>query len=710
MYSIKHKNNRLFTLIIAGVLSVSFQTTSQAAPPPVAEIIPKHFDEHGSVRTDNYYWLNERENPKVIDYLNAENDYTRAQMAHTEDFQNTLYEEIKGRIKQTDLSVPYRYNDYFYYSRNEDGKEYKIYCRKKGSLDAPEEIMIDANLMAEGHEYFAVRGQKISSDQNLIAFATDTVGRRIYTIQFKNLETGELLPDKITSATSNVVWANDNKTVFYSRQDLETLRWDKVYRHVLGTDESADELIYEELDETFGTWVYKTKSEKFLIIENYHTLSGEARYLDADTPQGEFTMFQERELNHEYSIDHAGDRFYIRTNHEAENFRLMSCMAGQTARTHWTEEVGHRDDVFLEGFEVFKDFLVVEERKNGLIELRIRPWAGGDDYYLEFDEAAYLAYTTDNYTYDTKVLRYGYASMVSPRSTFDYDMSTRKKTLLKQEEVLGGYDASKYRVERLYATARDSAIIPISILRPKDLQKDGSHPLMLYAYGSYGHSMDASFRSHRFTLVERGFSYAIAHVRGGQEMGRKWYEDGKLLKKKNTFTDFIDCADFLVKQKYTSADRLFANGGSAGGLLMGAIVNMRSDLFKGVVADVPFVDVITTMMDASIPLTTGEYDEWGNPESKEYYDYMLSYSPYDQVKAQDYCNILITTGLHDSQVQYFEPAKWVAKLRALKTNDNRLLLKIEMEAGHGGASGRYKRYKEYAFMYAFVLDLAGINK
>jgi oligopeptidase B len=701
------------TAVAAILLAMNLMgcSTQQEPPqPPVAEIIPKQLEIHGDVRTDNYFWLRERDNPKVMAYLEAENAYTDAVMQHTEAFQEKLFQEIKGRIKQTDLSVPYRLDDYYYYDRQEEGGEYSIYCRKKGSLEADEEIMLDGNKMAEGHGFFSVRGLNVSYAQDILAFAVDTVGRRKYTLQFKNLHTGEILPDRIPDVTGNVAWANDNKTIFYTKQDPVTLRWYRIYRHELGSDPATDPLIYEETDSTFGCYVYRTKSKRFLMIESYHTLATEYRYLDAHRPQNEFTIFQPRERNHEYSVEHFGDHFYIRTNLAAKNFRLMRCPVARTAKNHWREVIPHRDDVFLESFDIFKEYLVVDERKDGLTQLRIRPWSGQGEHYIDFGEPAYMAYTSDNYQFDTPVLRYVYASMTTPRSVFDYDMSAGTKKLLKQEEVLGGFDAQDYVTERLYAPARDGARVPISLVYRKGLKTDGQNPLMLYAYGAYGSSMEASFRSTRLTLVDRGFVYAIAHVRGGQELGRDWYEDGKLLKKKNTFTDLIDCAEFLVAEGYTGSDRMFARGGSAGGLLIGAVMNMRPDLFKGLVADVPWVDVITTMLDANIPLTTSEYDEWGNPNDKTYYDYMLSYSPYDQVEARAYPNLLVTTSLHDSQVQYFEPAKWVARLRALKTDDNRLLLKTEMEAGHGGVSGRYKRYREYAFMYAFILDLLDIRE
>jgi oligopeptidase B len=677
-------------------------------PPPVAKKAPKELRKHGHVRVDNYYWLNDRDNPDVIAYLEAENEYSDAAMAHIKDFENKLFEEIIGRIKQTDMSVPYKFDDYFYYTRYEEGREYPVYCRKRGSMQGEEEVMLDVNALAEGHEFFMVRSTEVSYGQDILAYAVDTVGRRKYTIHFKNLTTGEILQDEIKDVTSNIAWANDNQTLFYARQDPLTLRYFQIYSHVLGTDLKEDKLVYQEDDETFSTYVFRTKSKKYIMIGSYHTLSTEFRYLEANNPGGEFEVFLPREDEHEYSVDHYQDHFYVRTNYRAKNFRLMKTPLDKTGKEYWRDVIPHRDDVLLNGFEIFKDHLVLSERRKGLIELRVIPWEEGEEHYLEFDEPAYLAYISTNLDFDTQLLRFGYMSMTTPNSIYDYDMVKRERVLLKRQEVLGDFDSGNYITERLHAPARDGAEVPISLVYRKGAKLDGGNPLLLYGYGSYGSSMDATFRSSRLSLVDRGFVFAIAHVRGGEELGRSWYEDGKLLKKMNTFTDFIDCAEHLIKQKYTNSDILFAMGGSAGGLLMGAITNMRPDLFKGVVAQVPFVDVVTTMLDETIPLTTSEYDEWGDPNEKKYYDYMLSYSPYDNVEAKDYPNLLVTTGLHDSQVQYWEPAKWVAKLRALKTDDNLLLLKTNMEAGHGGRTGRFKRYREVAMEYAFLLELAGI--
>jgi oligopeptidase B len=672
--------------------------------------IPTKLEKHGHTRVDNYYWLRQRENPEVIKHLNEENEYAVKEMAHTRAFEEKLFEEIKGRFKQTDLSVPYKRDDYFYYTRYEEGKEYPIYSRKHGSLDQPEEIMLDANVLAQGHEYFSIGGWAVSSGQDFLAYAVDTQGRRIYTVYVKNLVTGEVLPDVLSNVTENLAWANDNKTVFYGKQDETTLRQYQIYRHVVGTDPRGDQLVFQEDDETFSTYIFKTKSKKFLMIVSSQTLSQEYRYIDAGNPFGEFKIFLARERDHEYHVEHFQDRFIIRTNSEAKNFRLVSTPVEKPERQHWQEIIPHREDVYLGDFELFKDYLVLEERARGLTQVRVLPWSGGAGHYLEFDEPAYRANLGVNLEFDTTLLRFEYTSMKTPVSIYDYDMVARSKTLLKREEVLGGFDPENYITERLNARAADGTVVPVSVLYRKGLKKDGTHPLLLYGYGSYGLSIDASFASPRLSLVDRGFVFAIAHVRGGQEMGRRWYEDGKLLNKKNTFTDFIACAEFLISEKFTNPEKLFAMGRSAGGLLMGAVSNMRPDLFKGIVAEVPFVDVITTMLDSSIPLTTGEYDEWGDPNQRQYYDYMLSYSPYDNVEKKTYPAMLITGGLHDSQVQYWEPAKWVAKLRELKTDKNRLLLKTNMDAGHGGASGRFRRHHETAFSYAFLLDLAGIKK
>jgi oligopeptidase B len=672
--------------------------------------IPTRLEKHGHVRIDDYYWLRERDNPEVIAYLKAENDHAEKQMAHTKALEEKLFAEIKGRIKQTDMSVPFRLDDYFYYTRYEEGKEYPIYARKRGSLDEPEEIMLDANVLAAGHEFFSIGGWSVSFEHNLLAYAVDTQGRRMFTTYVKNLTTGEVLQDIIPQVTENVTWANDNRTFFYSKQDPTTLRPFQIYRHVLGTDPTEDQLVFEENDETYVAHIFKSKSKKFLMMVSAHATSHEYRYLNAHDPFGEFKLFLARERDHEYHIDHFQDRFIIRTNDRAKNFRLAATPVDKPGKEHWQEIIAHRSDVYLGDFEIFRDHLVLEERKRGLTHIRVIPWSGGEGYDLEFDEPAYRADVGTNPEINTTMLRYEYTSMKTPLAICDFEMNTQQRTLLKQEEVLGGFKSEDYESERLYAQAPDGIEIPISIVYRKGMKKDAQSPLLLYGYGAYGLSIDAAFASPRLSLLDRGFIFAIAHVRGGQELGRQWYEDGKLLKKKNTFTDFIACAEFLVREKFTQPDRLFAMGRSAGGLLMGAITNMRPDLFKGIVVEVPFVDVITTMLDPSIPLTTGEYDEWGDPNQREYYFYMLSYSPYDNVEAKDYPNLLITGGLHDSQVQYWEPAKWAAKLRALKTDSSRLLLKTNLDAGHGGASGRFRRHHETAFAYTFLLDLAGIKE
>lgn len=675
--------------------------------PPKARISPVELTKHGHVRVDDYFWLRERENPEVVKYLEAENAYTDSAMSHTQALQEELFEEFKTRIKQTDMSVPYMQDAYLYYTRVEEGREYPIYCRKKGKTEAPEELLVDGNKLAEGHEYCSIRQVAVSSGQDIVAFAFDYSGRGFYTIGFKNLVTGEVLSDEIRNVTGSMAWAEDNKTLFYTKQDPGTLRWYQIFRHELGKDTAQDQLVYEEKDETFSCWVFKTKSKKFIMIESEQTLSSEYRYLDARNPGGTFAVFLARARDHEYYVDHYGDYFYVRTNLGAKNFRLVKTPIENTAVENWVEIIPHRDNVLLETFQVFKGHLVVVERKDGLTQLRIQPWSGDEEHYVDFGEPAYTAYLGDNYELDTKVLRYNYSSMTTPRSVFDYDMDTREKTLLKQEEVLGGFDSKNYVTERLHATAKDGVKIPISIVYRNGVKRDGTNPLVLYGYGSYGYSSDAYFNVYGVSLLDRGFVYAIAHVRGGEELGRQWYEDGKLLKKKNTFTDFIACAEYLVKNKYTGPEKIVAVGGSAGGLLIGAVINMRPDLFKCALAMVPFVDIVTTMLDESIPLTTAEYDEWGNPNVKEYYDYILSYSPYDNVEAKDYPSLLVTTSFQDSQVQYWEPAKWVAKLRALKTDHNLLLLRTKMDAGHGGVSGRYKSYREIAFNYGFILEVLG---
>lgn len=687
------------------------QTGCKMEPePPVAEKIPHEITTHGHTRVDNYYWMRDKDDPKVIDYIEAENAYTDAMMRHTEDLQEKLYEEIVGRIKEDDETVPYFDNGYYYYVRYEEGQEFPIYCRREGTMDAEEEVMLDVNRKAEGHNFYQVVGLSVSPDNNMLAFGVDTVGRRRYTIHFKDLKSGEIIDESIPVTIGSTVWGNDSKTIFYTTRDYNTLRADKIYRHRLGDDPDDRELIYFEEDETFRAGVTKTKSKDYIMIVSSHTLSAEYRYLDADNPGGEFSLFHPRESDMLYSVDHHGGRFYILTNWDAPNFRLMETPAVRTGKNNWRNVIPHRDDVLLSRMEIFGDHLVVSERKDGLTRLRIMEWGSSDEHYIQFDEEAYTVRVSVNPDINTDVLRFSYTSLTTPSSIYDYNMNTRERELLKQDEVVGDFDPDYYEARRYFATAEDGTQVPISLVYRKGLERDGNNPLLLAGYGSYGSSRDPGFSSVRLSLLDRGFVYAIAHIRGGQEMGRYWYEEGKLLNKKNTFTDFISCGEFLIEEKYTNPDLLFAQGGSAGGLLMGAVVNMRPDLFKGIIAAVPFVDVVTTMLDETIPLTTFEYDEWGNPNDPEYYEYMLSYSPYDNVEEKDYPAMFVTSGLHDSQVQYWEPTKWVAKLRDMKTDDNLLLLKTNMEAGHGGAAGRYQRYREIAMQYAFLLDQAGISE
>ncbi|MEE8479600.1 MAG: S9 family peptidase [Candidatus Neomarinimicrobiota bacterium] len=676
---------------------------------PVAEKKPHELTIHGDTRIDNYFWMNQRENKEVIAHLNAENEYKDMVMKHTEKLQKKLYKEIIGRIKKDDESVPYKDNGFYYYRRYVKGGEYPIYARKHANLDNDEEILLNVNEMAEGYAFYQVRGLNISFDNNLLAFGEDTVSRRKYTIYFKDLTTGKVFDDKISNTTGGSVWANDNKTVYYAVKD-STLRPHKIFKHILGTDPAGDIEVYHESDYTFETFVYKSKSDKYIIIGSYSTLSTEYRYLDADNTEGEFIVFNPREENHEYSIAHFEDKFYVVTNWKAKNFRLMETSINATSDFNWTEVIPHREDVLLQDIDIFKNYLVVSERANGLRQLRIINQRDNSEHYIEFDEDTYLAFSSDNHEFDSDLLRFRYTSLTTPFTTYDYDMITKERNMLKQEEIVGKFNPNSYQSERHFATADDGTKVPISLVYKKGIGKDGTNPVLLYGYGSYGSSMETYFSSNRLSLLDRGFVFAIAHIRGGQEMGRYWYEDGKLLKKKNTFTDFIDCAEYLINEKFTNSGKLFAMGGSAGGLLVGAVSNMHPELFKGIVADVPWVDIVTTMLDDTIPLTTSEFDEWGNPNDKEYYDYMLSYSPYDNVIKQDYPAMLVITGLHDSQVQYFEPAKWVAKLRELKTDDNMLVLDINMDVGHGGASGRFERNKEIALKYAFMLDQLGIRK
>ncbi len=675
--------------------------------PPIAKKKPKKLIVHGDERIDDYYWLNEREDKEVLAYLESEKAYYEELTAATKNFEKELFSEMKSRIKEDDSSVPYKHNGYWYVSRYETGKEYPIYSRHKGTMDAPEEILFNGNEMAEGHEYFSIGGIAISPDNKLAAFGVDTVSRRQYTIQFKNLETGEIYGDKIEDTTGGAVWAKDNKTLFYVKNDTVTLRSDKIKKHKLGTAESFDEVVFHEKDDTFGTYVYKTKSKKYIIIGSYSTLTSEYQILESDNPDGEFKMFSKRKRGLEYSISHFDDSFYVLTNKDkATNFKLMKVGEDNTASKYWEEFIPHREDVLLEDIDIFKEYYVISERENGLNQIKINRWDDTESYYLPFESETYTAHVGRNPDFDTDTLRYAYNSMTTPSSVIDFNMRTQTKEVKKEQEVLGGkFKKENYISERIWATASDGVKVPISIVYHKDTALNVNTPVLQYAYGSYGATIDPYFSSVRLSLLDRGFVYALTHIRGGQYLGRKWYEDGKLLKKKNTFADFIDCSKFLIKKKYTSPAHLYAMGGSAGGLLMGAVVNMAPELYNGIIAAVPFVDVVTTMLDDSIPLTTGEYDEWGDPNDKKYYEYMKSYSPYDNVKPQKYPNMLVTSGLHDSQVQYFEPAKWVAKLRELKTDTNLLLFDINMDAGHGGASGRFEALKEVAKEYAFLLNL-----
>ncbi|MEE9439038.1 MAG: S9 family peptidase [Saprospiraceae bacterium] len=687
---------------------------------PIARIEPKALTAHGDTRIDNYYWMKLSDEQKlakkpdtitseVVKYLNQENDYRKNMMSHLDNFTDKLFEEIKGRIKQDDTSVPYISNSYYYITRYESGGEYPIYTRKKENLDNVEEILLDVNQMAKGYDYYNISARTISTNNNILAYGEDTLSRRKYTLKFKNLTTGKLYSDEIKNSTGTAVWANDNKTIFYTRKD-ESLRSFKIFKHVLGTNVNNDVEVFHEKDDTFNAFVYKTKSKDYIVIGAWATLSQEYYILDANNPNEAIKVFQPRIKGLEYSLAHYDGKWYIRTNKDsALNFKIMVCNVDNTAQENWTDLIVHRKDVFIEGMEIFKQHLVINERIEGLSKIRIRKW-NGNSYYVDFKEDAYAASISINPEFDTNLVRLDFTSMTTPATVYDYNTDCQCLCLLKQMEVIGDFEASKYESERIMVTARDGVSVPVSIVYKKGFKKDGNRPILLYAYGSYGHSSDPYFSSVRLSLLDRGFGFAIAHVRGGQELGRQWYEDGKFLNKINTFTDFIDVGQHLVNNNYTSSNKMTAMGGSAGGLLMGAIANMSPELWKGIVAAVPFVDVLTTMLDDTIPLTTGEYDEWGNPNDKKYYDYMKSYSPYDNVSDANYPALLVTTGYHDSQVQYWEPAKWVAKMRSLKSGNNPILMYCNMETGHGGASGRFRRYREVAMEYAFLLDLVGITK
>jgi oligopeptidase B len=683
--------------------------------PPVADVKEYRRAVHQDTVTDNYYWLIDYfkkgpDSSKVVAYLEAENAYLDTMMAGTKKLQSQLYKEMKARIKEKDKSVPVFHNGYYYYYRTDTGKQYYKYCRKKGSLDAAEEVLLDVDEMAKGHAYYDVEGMEVSEDNKLIAYGVDEVSRMEYTIHIKNLETGEIYKDAIPLTESDHVWASDNKTLFYTAKNPVTLLSEKIKRHVLGTDPATDVTVYDEKDKSNYITVTKSKNNKYIFINSEATLSSETRFIDADKPMAEFVPFQPRMKDVLYHVIPLADRFLVVTNWNATNFRLMECSMDKTGKGNWKDVIPHRPDVLLESVEEFRDYLVISERKDGLVRMRVRHLPDNTEHYVDFGEAAYSARFDDNPEYANDVLRFDYSSLTTPWTVYDYNLATKDKKLMKQQEVVGGYNHSDYVTERLYVTARDGAQVPVSLVYKKGFEKNGKAPLLLYGYGAYGASMDADFSSTRLSLLKRGFVYAIAHIRGGEDLGRQWYLDGKLMRKKNTFTDFIDCGEYLLKEKYTSKEHLYAEGASAGGLLMGAVATMAPDMWHGIIAGVPFVDVINTMLDEEIPLTTNEYDEWGNPENRDAYLYMKSYSPYENVVKKTYPNILVTTGLHDSQVQYFEPAKWVAKLRAMKTDSNILLLHTNMKYGHGGASGKFDYLKELALNYAFLFALEGIEK
>jgi oligopeptidase B len=693
--------------------------------PPVAAARPHEVTSRYGARTDPYYWLrdDERTNPEVLAYLTAENAYREQCMEAAKPFENALYEEIVARLKQDDSSVPYRQHGYWYQTRFEPGKEHPIFARRKGTLESPEEILLDANALAVGHDYYRIGALEVSPDSALLAYCEDTVGRRQYTLRVRNLRTGENLDVAIPDVESDLAWANDNQTLLYVEKDPETLLGLYVKKHVLGADPRDDAMAFEQTDKSFYTGVSKSKSERFIFIHMESTVSSEWRYAHADDPALTFKTFLPHERDHEYQLEHLGGAFIIRTNWQARNFRLMQVPIGKEAnRADWQDVVAHRDDTFIEDFDVFNRFLAVSVRTGGLAKISITPWAadpagpggaaavqGGAEFFIASDEAAYTTSISVNVELDTDLVRYAYSSLTTPTTVYDYNVRTREKTLLKRDPVIGSFDPANYRTEFLFARARDGARVPVSLVYREGVVRDGSAPLLQYAYGAYGLSTDPSFSSARLSLIDRGFIYAIAHVRGGQEMGRAWYDDGRKLHKMNSFTDFVDVTRHLVAERYAAKDKVFAMGGSAGGLLVGAVANLSPGDYRGIVAQVPFVDVVTTMLDDSIPLTTNEYDEWGDPNERRDYDYMLSYSPYDNIRPQFYPAMFVTTGLWDSQVQYYEPAKWIAKLRALKTDQNLLLLHVDMEAGHGGKSGRFQRYREIAMEYAFVLDQVGIH-
>jgi oligopeptidase B len=697
----------VWLLLVTRSVGWNVDPPAAAPEPPKARVAPVELETHGHVRVDPYFWLNRRDDPEVLAYLKAENEYVERVMEGSRALQETLFQEIVSRIPKDDSTVPYRLNGYDYYRRFEGEGEYPIYCRRSEKSDAAEEILVNGNELGRGEAYFEIGAVAVSASNNVVAFAVDTVGRRFYDIRFRDLETGRLLPEEIRQVTANFAWAEDNRTLFYTRQDPDTLRAYRVYRHQLGTHPSEDVLVFEEGDAIYACGVGKSKSRRYLFVVSHHLQSTEYRFVPADRPEEALRLVQSRQPGHLYSVEHLGDAFYVRTNWEAENYRLMKAPVDRPGLEHWSEIIPHRETVFFEEFELFRNHLVVVDRVDGLARLRVRPWSGEGEREVRFDEPAYAAGLSDNAELDTPTLRYQYTSLTTPKSVFDDDLATGARTLRKRDVVPGDFDPARYRTERLWAPARDGERVPISLVYRVDRRRDGGSPLLLYGYGSYGNSTEPVFRSDRLSLLDRGFTFAIAHVRGGQELGRRWYDQGRLRHKLNTFTDFIDCAEFLAGEGHVKQGQLYAYGGSAGGLLIGAVANMRPDLFRGMAAAVPFVDVVTTMLDDTIPLTTFEYEEWGNPNVKPDYDYMLAYSPYDNVTAKTYPHLLVLTGLHDSQVQYWEPAKWVAKLRATAAGGNRVLFKTDLEAGHGGASGRYKRHRDTALIYAFLLELAG---
>jgi len=700
----------LFLNLIAIKAVMAQKMTTNGLVAPLAQKKPFPMTIHNHTRIDDYYWLNDRENPEVIDYLNAENTYTEKVMAPISNQKESLFEEMKARIKEKDESVPYKDGSYFYYSKFVEGGEYPVYCRKYKTLDANEEIMLDGNEMAKGKTYFQIGGFEISDNEDILAYSVDTISRRNYDLKFKNLKTGQIYPESIQNTEGgSYAWADDNKTFFYVIRDQQTLLGNKVYRHVLGTDPKSDVLVFEEKNNEYYMGIGRMKSKKYIaIFSEQNGISTEYQLINASQPNENPKTFLKRKNGLEYYLEHFENKFFIRTNlAKSYNYQLMEVEESLGGNPkNWKTKIPHRPDVYLEGLEIFKNHLVLQERKEGLIQLRIIHQKTNEEHFLDFGEPTYDAFIGTNPEFDTEILRFGYNSMTTPNSTYDYDMANKTKILKKEQEVLGGFDKTNYKTERIYAVSRDGVKVPISIVYHKNTKLNGTSPLLQYAYGSYGASMDASFSSTRLSLLDRGFVYAICHIRGGQEMGRQWYEEGKMFKKINTFNDFVDCSKILIEKKYTSKDNLFAMGGSAGGLLMGAIINQAPELYKGVIAAVPFVDVVTTMLDESIPLTTGEFEEWGNPKNQKSYDYMLSYSPYDNVSKKKYPNMLVTTGLHDSQVQYWEPAKWVSKLRDYKTDNNILLLHTDMTSGHGGASGRFSALKNTALMYTFILDLS----